>query len=59
MNDYSISARIGVAGGTITIILANINSSDLLKTAVLAATGAIVSFFVSYLLNAWAQRRRK
>ena len=59
MNDYSFSARTGFAGGILTIILANINSSDLLQTAILAATGTLVSFLVSHLLNSWVHRRRK
>lgn len=43
--------KMGTVGGTITIILANINTGDLVKTAVLAAVGAAVSFMVSVLLK--------
>ena len=50
MNEHSYT-KTGTAGGTLTIILANINSGDVLKTAVLAAIGAVVSFGVSLLLK--------
>lgn len=43
--------KTGTASGTIVIVLANINSADLLKTAVLAAVGAMVSFLVSYIFK--------
>jgi len=48
-------------GGTITILLANINSSDVFKTIVLAAIGATVSFVISQVLKKflrWANRRK-
>jgi mannitol-specific phosphotransferase system IIBC component len=45
-----------MAGGTLLIILANINSADILKTAVMAVVGAIVSFFVSLCLQ-WVIRK--
>jgi hypothetical protein len=41
----------GTAGGTLMIILANITTGDLLKTVLLAALGAVVSFGVSLLLR--------
>jgi hypothetical protein len=37
--------------GTLTVLLANIHSADLAKTALLAAIGAISSFLVSQLLK--------
>lgn len=43
--------RYGTAGGIITILIYNINTSDVIKTVVLAATGAFVSFFISMLLR--------
>jgi hypothetical protein len=43
--------KTGTAGGTITILFANIDADDLLKTAVLAAVGAVVSLVVSYVLK--------
>lgn len=44
-------AKYGTAGGIITILIYNINASDIIKTAVLAALGAIVSFIISILLK--------
>lgn len=43
--------RAGTAGGTLTILLANINSADLLKTIVMAGTGAVVSYSISFVLK--------
>jgi len=50
--------KTGTAGGTLVIILANISSSDLLKTALLAAVGAMVSFLVSYLFKRIFEKRK-
>lgn len=52
-------ARTGTIGGFILVLLVNIPAAELIKTAVMAATGAAVSFFVSVLLNHWLNRRRK
>jgi len=57
MNDHSFT-RTGTLGGTLTIILANITSADALKTIVLAALGAVVSFFVSYGLKRMMRKRK-
>ncbi|MEJ8841880.1 hypothetical protein WG954_05745 [Lacibacter sp. H375] len=43
--------KTGTAGGTITILFANIHADDLLKTVVLAAVGAAVSLVVSFVLK--------
>lgn len=43
--------KTGTAGGTLTIILAQIHTGDLVKTALLAAVGAVVSVTVSYVLK--------
>ena len=43
--------KTGTAGGTITILFANINADDLVKTAILAAVGAAVSLVVSFVLK--------
>ena len=61
MNDQSVigSAKMGIAGGIITILLINISAADLIKTAVLAGIGAVVSFFISMLLKYWLTRWRK
>ncbi|WP_276504437.1 hypothetical protein [Terrimonas pollutisoli] len=50
MNEHSYT-KTGTVGGTITILLANINSGDVIKTAVLAGVGAVVSFVLSLLLK--------
>jgi hypothetical protein len=44
-----------VSGTALTVVV-NINSSDILKTVVLAALGAVVSFSVSLLLK-WLVKR--
>jgi len=61
MNFPSFSGGVGAgtAGGTLTIILANIPAADLIKTALLAAVGALVSFSVSLLLRVLVRRWRK
>lgn len=60
MNDAFITpaSKAGTAGGVVTIILVNINSGEILKTIVLAAVGAVVSFTVSICLK-WMIRRLK
>ena len=40
-------AKAGTAGGTLLVVLLQISSGEVLKTAVLAAVGAVVSFGVS------------
>jgi hypothetical protein len=42
--------------GTVLTVLVNIGSSDIIKTVVLAALGAVVSFSVSLLLK-WLVKR--
>jgi len=52
MNQYfDTHAKAGTAGGTLLTIFANIQSGDMLKTAVLAAVGAVVSFGSTMLLK--------
>jgi mannitol-specific phosphotransferase system IIBC component len=46
----------GTAGGTLLTIFANIHSEDIVKTAVLACIGAVVSFIISIGLK-WISRR--
>jgi mannitol-specific phosphotransferase system IIBC component len=48
---FTPGTKVGTVAGTITILLANINSADILKTMLLAGIGAVVSFFVSLLLR--------
>jgi len=48
-NDIQI--RSGVVGGTLFSTALNISPHDLLFTAIMAVIGAVVSFFVSYILR--------
>ena len=48
---FDLNTKAGTIGGTLLTVLVNINSTDLLKTVVLAALGAIVSFGVTLLLK--------
>jgi hypothetical protein len=53
-----MATRAGTIGGTLFILLLHITSQEIFKTALLAAVGASVSFFVSYVLNRIIKRRR-
>lgn len=46
-------------GGITIILLANINSGDVVKTIVLASLGAIVSFIISMVLKYCLSKWRK
>lgn len=52
------AAKSGTIGGTLLVLLLNITSEEVLKTAVLAAVGAVVSFFISYLLKRIVEKRK-
>jgi hypothetical protein len=41
----------GTIGGTITALLANINGGDVLKTVILSAVGATVSFCLTFVMK--------
>jgi mannitol-specific phosphotransferase system IIBC component len=49
---------LGTVSGTVLTVLVNIGSSDVLKTVVLAALGAVVSFSMSLLLK-WLLKKFK
>jgi hypothetical protein len=49
----------GTAGGTFLSIVPNIQSEDIVKTAVLATVGAIVSFMISLLLKSLNKKHKK
>ena len=49
---------IGTTGGTLVGIIGQLGMHDVVKTAVLAAIGAVVSFAVTLLLQRFTQRRR-
>ena len=53
------NTKYGTAGGILTIFIANIQSADLFKTAVLAAVGAFVSFTVSFSLKYCLRQLKK
>lgn len=48
---FDIHTKAGTAGGRLLSIFANIQSGDILKTVVLAAVGAAVSFGITTLLK--------
>lgn len=50
---------LGTVSGTGLTVLANIDSTDITKTVVLAAIGAVVSFCVSVSLKWLVKRLRK
>lgn len=56
---FDNNTKAGTAGGTLLIIFLNIRSEDLLKTVVLAAIGAIVSFSVTLSLKFLIKRLKK
>ena len=49
----------GTAGGTFLSIVPNLDSDDVLKTALLAAIGAVVSFGISMVLKCVIKRYKK
>ena len=51
--------KAGTAGGTLLTIIVNIKSEDVLKTTILAAVGAVVSFGVSFLLKRYIRFKKK
>ena len=52
-----LPARAGTFGGTLLSVLLQVSTGELLKTVVLAAAGAAVSFLVSHGLQRLLQRR--
>ena len=52
------TTRFSTAGGLITILLANIGMSDIVRTILLAAIGTTISFFISLLLKMIISKRR-
>lgn len=49
---FDNTTKAGTVSGTLLTIFANINSDDLVKTALLAAVGALVSFSVTIAMKA-------
>lgn len=56
---FDSTTKRGTAGGTLLTILGNITSDDIIKTAILAAVGAVVSFGVTVLLKLLIKRLKK
>ena len=56
---FDNNTKAGTAGGTILTIIFNITSEDLIKTAVLAAIGAVISFSVTLLLKFLLKKIKK
>jgi len=56
---FDNTTKAGTAGGTLLTIFANISSQDIIKTAVLAGIGAVVSFTITILLKAIIKRLKK
>jgi len=60
MIDYTgHNLKVGTVGGTLCVIMANIQSDDIIKTVILSMTGALVSFVVSFLLKKLARWRKR
>jgi len=49
----------GTAGGTFLSILPSLQSTDILKTVMLAAIGAVVSFTISLVLKSIIKKHKK
>ena len=56
---FDQNTKAGTLGGTFLTIVVNIQSSDLLKTGILAAIGAVVSFGVTLFLKFLIKRIKK
>jgi mannitol-specific phosphotransferase system IIBC component len=53
------STKAGTFGGTLLVLLMHLSSEEVLKTVLLAAIGAVVSFMVSMVLKEVVRRGRK
>lgn len=53
------STAVGTVGGTFLSIVPNVNSDDIVRTAVLAVVGAVVSCIFSLLLQNLFKKRGK
>lgn len=56
---FDNTTKRGTAGGTLLTILGNITSEDIIKTAILAAVGAVVSFGITLLCKLLIKRIKK
>ena len=51
------TTTIGTIGGTVLTVAVNIQAQDIIKTAILAAIGAVVSFVVSVVLKSLVKKK--
>lgn len=58
-SQFDDTVKTGTAAGTLLIILANVYSEDVIRTAFLAALGAAVSFGVTLFLKTVIRRWMK
>lgn len=56
---FDNTTKAGTASGTLLTIFANISSEDVIKTIILAAIGAAVSFVVTLSLKILIKRLKK
>ena len=57
MSSPDFSTKSGTVAGTLLTLLAHVSGVQLAETAVIAATGAVVSFAVSYILQLFLKRK--
>jgi hypothetical protein len=58
---FDPTTKVSMVAGMLLGIFANVGSADLVKTVILAAVGAVVSFLVSQVLKAlvkWVRGRK-
>ena len=55
----NVGTKAGTIGGTILAVLPKISCADYIQTAVLAAVGAVVSFFISFVLKVLFTKRNR
>ncbi|HEY4196951.1 MAG TPA: hypothetical protein VGM63_15520 [Mucilaginibacter sp.] len=56
---FDQSTKAGIAGGTLTSIFLNIQYTQIIETALLAAIGAVVSFGITFLLKVLMRKWKK
>jgi mannitol-specific phosphotransferase system IIBC component len=56
---FDSTAKAGTLTGTLLTFFAFVSQTDLFRTAVLAAIGAVVSFCVTHALKRLMQKKRK
>lgn len=57
--NIGIGTKAGTIGGTLLSVIVNVPTEDVMRTALLAAFGAVISFTVSLLLKMCVQRISK